>query len=165
MISSPEIVLIAAIGKNRELGYQNKLLWQIPGDLPRFKQITMGSPIIMGRKTFDSIGHPLPGRQNIVISRNRSWSHIGVDCANSSSQALALVTDAEKVFVIGGSEIYDLYIDDADRMELTEVDDAPAHVDVWFPDYEKYGFIENSRVDNLESLPPFAYVSYIRPQR
>lgn len=162
MANSPEIILIAAIGKNRELGYQNKLIWQIPGDLPRFKQITMGSPIIMGRKTFDSIGHPLPGRQNIVITRNKSWSHIGVDSAYSSKQALALAVDAEKVFVIGGSEVYSLYIQFADRMELTEVDDVPTQVDVWFPDYKEYGFVEKFREDNLASSPSFTYVSYIR---
>jgi dihydrofolate reductase len=160
--NSPEIILIAAIGKTRELGYQNKLLWQIPGDLPRFKQITMGSPIIMGRKTFDSIGHPLPGRQNIVITRNKSWSHVGVDCACSSDRAMALAADAEKVFVIGGSEIYNLFIQLADRLELTEVDDAPKQVDVWFPDYHEYGYIEKSRVGHLDSSPAFAYVSYTR---
>ncbi|MBT5560120.1 MAG: dihydrofolate reductase [Proteobacteria bacterium] len=162
MVNSAEIVLIAAIGKNRELGYQNKLIWQIPGDLPRFKQITMGSPIIMGRKTFDSIGHPLPGRQNIVITRNKGWSHIGVDSAYSSNQALALAAEAEKIFVIGGSEVYDLYIELADRLELTEVDDAPPQVDVWFPDYKEYGFVEKSREDHLDTSPSFAYVSYIR---
>lgn len=162
MTNLPEIILIAAIGKNRELGYQNKLLWQIPGDLPRFKQITMGSPIIMGRKTFDSIGRPLPGRQNIVITRNTGWSHIGVDCAHSAEQALELGADAEKIFIIGGSEIYGLFMDRADRLELTEVDDAPKQVDVWFPNYDDSGYIENSRVNHLDSSPAFAYVSYTR---
>ena len=162
MTDSPEVVLIAAIGKNRELGYQNKLLWQIPGDLPRFKQMTMGSPIIMGRKTFDSIGRPLPGRQNIVITRNKGWSHIGVDCASSSDKALDLAAGAERIFVIGGSEIYDLFLDCAYRLELTEVDDTPVQVDVWFPDFDEYGYIESSRVHHPDSLPVFAYVSYIR---
>lgn len=162
MNNSPKIVLIAAIGKNRELGYQNKLLWQIPGDLPRFKQITMGSPIIMGRKTFDSIGHPLPGRQNIVITRNKNWSHIGVDTAHSSAQALALAGDAESVYVIGGSEIYELYIGWANRLELTEVDDVPKHVDAWFPEYRIYSYKESSRVSHLDDSPAFAYVSYTR---
>ena len=85
-----EIVFVAAYGENGEMGKNNELLWYLPGDLPRFKQLTIGSPIIMGRKTFDSIGKPLPGRTNIVLSANKQWSQPGVTVASSIDESLEL---------------------------------------------------------------------------
>ena len=161
-IDTPEIILIAAIGKNRELGYQNQLLWKIPGDLPRFKEMTMGHPIVMGRKTFDSIARPLPGRQNIVITRDKNWSYAGVDCAHSPAEAISLAGDVHQLFVIGGGEIYRLFIGHARKLELTEVDDAPESVDAWFPAYQELGFVEASRESHPDKSPPFSYVSYHR---
>jgi dihydrofolate reductase len=161
-INTPEIILIAAIGKNRELGYQNQLLWKIPGDLPRFKELTTGHPIIMGRKTFDSIARPLPGRQNIVITRDKKWSYAGVDCAHSPEEAISLAGGGHELFVIGGGEIYSLFIALARKLELTEVDDVPERADVWFPAYRELGFVEASREKHLDKSPPFSYVSYHR---
>ena len=83
-----EIVFVAAYGENGEMGKNNELLWYLPGDLPRFKQLTIGSPIIMGRKTFDSIGKPLPGRTNIVLSANKKWSQPGVTVASSIDESM-----------------------------------------------------------------------------
>ena len=155
------LVLIAAMGQNRELGFENQLLWKIPGDLLRFKQMTMGHPIIMGRKTFESIGRPLPGRQNIVISRDAGWLHDGVIAVNDRQQAMDAASDAEKVFIIGGGEIYRLFLDIAGALELTEVHLAAEQADTWFPEYQHL-FVETHREDHLDADPPFSYVSYVR---
>jgi dihydrofolate reductase len=144
---SPEIVLIAALGRNRELGINGELIWHIPGDLPRFKSITMGHPLVMGRKTFESIGRPLPGRTSIVISRDPGWSFAGVNTVRSAQAAIELAhaEHAERLFVIGGADIYGLFLDRADRLELTLIDEEAADADVFFPEYTGHGFTEVSR--------------------
>ncbi len=158
-----EIILIAAIGENGEMGHNNELLWHLPGDLPRFKQMTMGSPIIMGRKTFDSIGKPLPGRLNIILSANDQWSAEGVVQANSLEAAIALAEkdDSEKAFVIGGGQIYKLFLSYATSLEITEVFDAPS-ADTFFPNFSSAEFKEIKRVHNKEHDPQFDYVTYKR---
>lgn len=130
------IVLVAAIGEQRQLGLNNELLWQLPGDLPRFKEMTMGAPIVMGRKTFDSIGRPLPGRTNIVLTRNAELSIEGVVMASSVEKALDIAKkeQAENVFIIGGGEIYQLFLEQANVLELTLVEDSP-EADAFFPEY------------------------------
>ena len=102
------IVLIAAMGENRIIGVGGELPWHLPRDLARFKQLTMGRPLIMGRRTFDSIGRPLPGRPNIVVTRNRQFAPPGVDVTTSPGEALlkAMRYEADEMFVIGGDEIY-----------------------------------------------------------
>lgn len=158
-----EVILVAAIGANGELGRNNELLWHLPGDLPRFKQMTMGSPIIMGRKTFDSIGRALPGRKNIVLSGNSEWSGQGVEVVTSLEHALASA-EAEKTgkaFVIGGGQIYKLFLAWATRLELTEVADAPL-ADTFFPNFSAAEFREIARTSNLDSEPQFDYVTYER---
>src|SRR5688572_7940409 len=115
---------IAVIGKNRELGRNNDLLWHIPGDLPRFKKITNGHPVVMGRKTFESIGRPLPGRTNIVISSNPSFHPEGVVVVSSVEEALEKAKAAEgneELFVIGGGKVFAETINRADRLYLTVV--------------------------------------------
>ncbi len=158
-----EIVLIAAVGENGEMGRNNELLWHLPGDLPRFKEITMGSPIIMGRKTFDSIGRALPGRLNIVLTANDQWSADGVSTAASIESALELAkeTNAEKIFVIGGGQIYKLFLAYATTLEMTEVADAPL-ADTYFPNFSGGEFKETVRESNTENSPPFDYVTYRR---
>ncbi len=158
-----EIVLIAAVGENGEMGRNNELLWHLPGDLPRFKEITMGSPIIMGRKTFDSIGRALPGRLNIVLTANDQWSADGVSTAASIESALELAkeTNAEKIFVIGGGQIYKLFLAYATTLEMTEVADAPV-ADTYFPNFSGGEFKETVRESNTENSPPFDYVTYRR---
>ncbi|MBX2849799.1 MAG: dihydrofolate reductase [Acidiferrobacterales bacterium] len=145
------------------MGHNNELLWHLPGDLPRFKEITMGSPIIMGRKTFDSIGRALPGRLNIVLTANEDWQTDGVTVAKSLDHALELSEQEKtgKAFVIGGGQIYKLFISYATSMELTEVYDAPV-ADTYFPNFSSADFSEIKRVENHLNDPKFDYVTYQR---
>ncbi len=133
--------IIAVIGKNRELGKDNKLLWHIPGDLPRFKKLTMGHPVIMGRKTFESLPKALAGRTNIVISSQKSIPGIDqVMLVSSLDEAIEIAQKSpgsEETFVIGGGQIYAQAINRADRLYLTLVD-ATADADTFFPDYSSF---------------------------
>lgn len=158
-----EIILIAAVGENGEMGHNNELLWHLPGDLPRFKEITMGSPIIMGRKTFDSIGRALPGRLNIVLTANNDWQAGGVSVASSIEAALALAkaSNAKKIFVIGGGQIYKLFLAYATVLEMTEVADAPI-ADTFFPNFSGGEFKETERQSVADTKPKFDYVTYQR---
>ena len=117
---SRAIVFVVARADGGVIGKDGKLPWHIPSDLKRFKQLTMGTPMIMGRKTFESFARPLPGRRHIVLTRDRSWRAPGAEAAHSPGEALALAGDGI-VSVIGGAEIFDLLIDRADAIELTEV--------------------------------------------
>ena len=130
---------IDAIGKNRELGKSNNLLWRIPHDLARFKRITMGHPIIMGRKTFESIGKPLPGRPNIIITRDKSFEAEGCLVTHSIEDALdeAKELDDDEVFIIGGGEIYKQALPQTDKLYLTLIHDEKEG-DVFFPDYSEF---------------------------
>ena len=127
--------MIAGMAHHRVIGNGNKLPWHLPADLAWFKKTTMGKPIIMGRKTHESIGIPLPGRQNIIISTNTELRIEGCDVVHSSEAALALVKDAEEAMVIGGALIYELFLPLADRLYLTQVD-AEVEGDAFFPDFE-----------------------------
>ncbi|MBI5613431.1 dihydrofolate reductase [Candidatus Gottesmanbacteria bacterium] len=145
------ISIIACIGKNRELGKDNHLLWTIPGDLPRFKLLTTGHPIIMGRKTFQSIGKPLPGRTNIVISSDITFRASGVVVSRSLDEALELARKSvgnNEIFVIGGGSVYAQALGKTDRLYLTLVD-AKAEADAFFPDYSK--FTKNISSESHES--------------
>ena len=127
------ITLIVAMGKNREIGKENQLLWHLPKDLKRFKELTSGYPIIMGRKTYESIGKPLPNRTNIVISRKNDWFEEGILIVGSIKEAVKFAKKIdEEVFVIGGGNIYEQTIDFADKLEVTLVD-AVLDADTFFP--------------------------------
>ena len=116
------ITIIAAIGKNNELGKDNQLLWHLPADLKHFKNLTSGHPIIMGRKTYESIGKPLPNRTNIVVSRKDDWFEEGILIVPSLKDAIKHAKKInENIFIIGGGEIYRHTIDMADRLEITQV--------------------------------------------
>ena len=115
------ISIIVAASSNNVIGSQGELPWKISDDLKRFKTLTMGRPIIMGRKTFESIGRPLPGRQNIVITRQADFGAQGCDIVASPADALRAAGEAEEIFVIGGSEIYALFMPKASRLYLTRV--------------------------------------------
>ncbi len=134
------VSIIAAIGIGRTLGKSNDLLWRIPDDLKRFRTLTTGHPIVMGRKTFDSIisslGKPLPNRTSVVVTRDTSWQHDGVLTAGSIEEAIekAKALDNE-VFVIGGGQIYEQALPFADRLYLTIID-ATKDADIYFPAYE-----------------------------
>lgn len=138
MAQKSEVVAIAAIGKNRELGKGPNLIWRLSQDLKRFKALTLGSPVIMGRKTFESIGKALPGRINIVVTRDRAFSCEQCVVVHSVEQALSTArgTGAEKIFVIGGGEIYRALLPLTDTLELTLIEAADENADVFFPEFE-----------------------------
>ena len=127
------ISLIAAMDRNRLIGCDNGLPWHLPDDFKHFKAVTLGKPVIMGRKTFESIGKPLPGRQNIVVSRSGFQAN-GIVSVTSIEQALAAASNAEEVMIIGGANLYQQMIDRADRMYLTHVD-GQFEGDAWFPEF------------------------------
>ena len=131
------------MARNRVIGKDGALPWRLPADLKRFRALTMGHPIIMGRKTFDSIGRALPGRRNIVISRNPQWACDAVETANSLPAALALVAGTEQAFVIGGEQIYRATLELADRIELTLIE-QDFDGDAWFPEVDPAGWCEVS---------------------
>ncbi len=126
--------MIAGMAHNRVIGIANQLPWHLPADLAWFKKTTLGKPILMGRKTHESIGKPLPGRQNIIISTNKNLRLAGCDVVNSPEAAIDLVKDELEVMVIGGALIYELFLPYADRLYLTQVD-ADIEGDAFFPDY------------------------------
>ena len=126
------ISIIVAASTNNVIGSKGELPWRISADLKRFKQLTMGKPIVMGRLTWESIGRPLPGRQNIVITRQAGFAAEGCVIVDSPAGALAAAGDAEEIMIIGGSQIYDLFLPKAGRLYITRVD-AIVEGDAFFP--------------------------------
>ena len=129
-----EIILIAAMAANRVIGRDNIIPWDIPGEQARFKEITMGHPMIMGRKTYQSIGRPLPGRRNIVVTRNRNFEAGGCEVVHSFEQGLTACKGEEKVFLIGGGQLYRSGLEHADTLILTVLD-REVEGDAYFPDF------------------------------
>ncbi len=165
-MNRPEIVLILARGSNGVIGVDGTLPWRIPADLRRFKQLTMDRPMVMGRKTFDSLPGLLPGRRHIVLTRNTNWTADGAEVAGSIGAAL-LLANAPQVMVIGGAQIYAAFLSLADRIELTEVAAAPAgdtRVDA--PDPALWQEIARSDhpADPAANRPAFAFVTLVRRQ-
>ena len=132
------ISIIAAMGRNRAIGYKNTLPWRLPTDLQRFKQLTLGHHMIMGRKTFESIGRPLPGRTSIIITRQKDFQAEGCLIAHSLDAAIELAKSRgeQEAFIIGGAEIYAQALSIADRMYLTLVEAEP-EADTFFPEFDK----------------------------
>ena len=129
------ISLIAAVGKNNELGKNNTLLWKLPADMQFFIKKTSGHPVIMGRKTFESIGKALPNRKNVVITRDKTYLRPGVDIVHSLEDALALFKNQdEEVFMIGGAEIYKQAMPIADRLYVTHINAEDKAADAFFPE-------------------------------
>jgi len=157
------LAMIAAQSQNRVIGNNNKLPWYLPEDLKYFKRVTLGKPIIMGRKTFESIGRPLPGRTNIIITRNADWTHegAGVEVVHSLQQAielaenLALINGFEESLVIGGAEIYALALPHAGRLYLTQVH-AEVQGDAHFPPLDPMQWLEVARED-FSAVEPNPY--------
>jgi dihydrofolate reductase len=129
------ISIVVATGKNSAIGKDNKLLWHLPADLNYFKNLTTGKPIIMGRKTYESIGRPLPNRRNIVISRNNNLTIEGCEVVSSLTEALSICKDAAEIMIIGGEAIYKEAISKTQRIYRTLVNDAP-DADRFFPEIE-----------------------------
>ena len=143
----PELILIAAVAKNGVIGKDNALLWNLPQDMAHFKALTAGHTVIMGRKTWESLParfRPLPGRRNIVISRQAGYAAPGAEVADSLEKALQLASTAAFAFIIGGEQIYRLALARADRLEITEVDLAPEG-DAWFPAINAVDWQETAR--------------------
>ena len=129
------ISIITAMDMNQLIGKDNGLPWKIPADLQFFKKVTMSKPIIMGRKTFESIGRPLPGRQNIIITRDKTYTAEGCDVIYSIDDAVEVAGDVEEVMVIGGANIYQQFLNKADRLYLTRVM-GKFDGDAWFPELD-----------------------------
>ncbi|RXJ73383.1 type 3 dihydrofolate reductase [Veronia nyctiphanis] len=135
-----KISMIAAMAKDRIIGKDNAMPWHLPADFRWFKEQTMGKPVIMGRKTYESIGRPLPGRRNIVITRDPSWSAEGVDIVGSIPLALESVADVEEAVIIGGGSIYEACLPSADRLYLTYIDadlDGDTRFPAWGEDWQQ----------------------------
>jgi len=150
------ISIIAVIGKNRELGKDNKLLWHIPGDLPRFRSITTGHPVIMGRKTFESIGKPLADRTNIIIS-----AHDFPNSVKSLEEAIALAKvspGSEEIFIIGGGSVFGEAMNLADRLYLTVVDLEASDADTYFPDYSRFSRVVSTQPQVDQDYPSVFYI-------
>ena len=137
MTQHPPLALIAARARNGVIGLDNRMPWHLPEDLAYFKRVTLGKPVVMGRKTFESIGRPLPGRLNIVVTRNPDWQAAGVQVAHSLDAALALAAAAapEEIMLIGGAELYRQALPQADVLYLTEID-AEFAGDAFFPEVD-----------------------------
>jgi dihydrofolate reductase len=167
---SANLTLIVATDRHNGIGIRNTLPWRLPEDLAFFKRTTTGHPIIMGRKTFDSIGRPLPNRRNIVVTRNPDWSHAGVEAAASLQQAAALAGDGEadgeadvEAFVIGGAQIYAEALPLAARLIVTEIA-ADFECDAFFPKLDPSEWIEASREPHHSADNGFDY-SFVIYQR
>ena len=163
--SAPELILIAAVARNGAIGKGNALLFQDAADQRHFRQATLGCPVVMGRKTWDSLPtrfRPLPGRRNVVVSRNATLELEGAETAASLDAGLALVQGAARIFVIGGASLYALALPKADLLMLTEIN-ADLDGDIFFPHWDRSGFDEVSRAAAPTSASlPFDFVSYRR---
>lgn len=145
---------IAAIGENRELGKAGNLIWRIPEDLKRLKALTLGHPLIMGRKTYESIGKPLPGRMNIVVSGNADFEAPGCTVASSLPDALEIAhkDDREEIFIFGGASLYESALPFTDRLYLTLVHDTDPDADVFFPEYSDFTIVVEKETRDHDGL-------------
>ena len=153
------ISMIAAIGWQNAIGKNGALPWHIPEDLRYFKAMTLGKPVVMGRKTYESIGKPLPNRRNIVVTRNADWMADGVETAPSLEAALGLLRGTPEVMVIGGGALYNAALPAADRLYLTDVDQVVADADAFFPTINPEAWAETSRthLDATDKRPALTF--------
>lgn len=159
------VSLVAACGLKNELGKNGKMPWHLPADLKHFKALTLGKPVIMGRKTLEAIGRPLPGRHNIVVSRDPGYRAAGCEVVNSLDEALARLQDAPEAMVIGGGEIYRAAWAKASRIYLTRIH-ASFDADTFFPEVRMEEWHEAAREDHFESEKnPYDYSFIIYDRR
>jgi dihydrofolate reductase len=160
-----EVVLIAAVARNGAIGRGNRLLWSEPEDQRHFRAATLGCPVIMGRRTWDSLPErfrPLPGRRNVVVTRQAAFEAPGAEVAAGLPQALALVADAPRVFVIGGGQLYADALPHADELLLTEID-ADLDGDVFFPRWSREDFTRSAGPPRHSAdATAYAFVRYAR---
>lgn len=161
----PRLTLIAAVARNRAIGLNNQLPWHLPEDLKHFRTVTQGHPVIMGRKTWESLPdsfRPLPGRLNLVMSRQKNYPAPGARMVASLSEALEAVNQTPEAFVIGGAELYAQALPQANRLILTEVETDVAG-DAWFPEFDRTLWLESSREVHVSQQGlTFAFVTYER---
>jgi dihydrofolate reductase len=165
-MDKPRLSLIVARARDGAIGKHGALPWHLSEDLKHFKRLTVGKPVIMGRKTFESIGKPLPGRQNIVVTRNRAWRAEGVTVVANLAEAIAAAglepqARPEEIMIIGGGDIYAQSLLFADRIYLTEVDIEVPGADAFFPALDAAQWRETSRAAHAGD-PAFAFVTYDR---
>jgi dihydrofolate reductase len=157
------VALVAAVARGGVIGRDGGLPWRLPEDMAHFRAVTIGHPVVMGRKTWDSLPdrfRPLPGRRNVVVTRNPAWSEEGAERAGSLEEALALVEGSERVSIIGGGELFAAALRFADELLLTEID-RDVQGDTFFPAWS--GFEETAREEHTaEDGTAFAFVSYRR---
>ena len=160
-MSTPAISMIVARSRNHVIGKDNQMPWKISADLQFFKKVTMGYPIIMGRKTWESIGRPLPGRRNVVVSRNTNYSAIGAELVGSLDQALELLKEFKRVFVIGGQQLFTQAFPQADELFITEIE-IQVDGDTYFEIPDTNDWQEAERILESEGDIQFAYVTLRR---
>jgi len=157
---SPRLSAVVAMTADRVIGKDGELPWHIPEDLKVFKRITLGHPIVMGRKTFDSIGRPLPKRQNVVLTRDRNWSLEGVNVIHSKEELNELVFEESKsptVYIIGGSEIYKAFLPELDELYVSKVKHSYSG-DTYFPSFEEHF----RKKELIEDFDEFSLIRYTR---
>jgi dihydrofolate reductase len=159
------LALVAAVALGGVIGRDGGLPWRLPEDLAHFREVTTGHPVVMGRRTWESLPdrfRPLPGRRNVVVTRNAHWSAEGAERAGSLDEALGLVDGAERISVIGGGELFAAALPLADELLLTEIDLELAG-DTYFPPWDRDAFVEIARDEHVaEDGTPFAFVTYRR---
>ena len=159
-----ELTIIAAASTNNVIGFNNKLIWNIPNDLKRFKELTLGHSVIMGRKTFESLPNPLPKRRNIIVTKNKDYSRNGIEVTSNIEDAIDLCKSDSQPFIIGGGEIYSQTIEIVDKIELTRVY-KDYQGDAFFPDIPLDKFeLANELVNYLDddSNTKYSFLTYIK---
>jgi len=163
-MTKPRISILVAMASNRTIGIDNTLPWRIPEDLKHFKALTMGHHLIMGRKTFESIGRPLPGRTTVVVSRDRNLKIDGCVVAHSLQDAIANCASDPQTFVVGGADIYAQALGLADTLYITEIQ-RDVIGDAWFPEFDQAKWLEVSREKHRQETPEpleYHFVEYRR---
>jgi len=162
MSAMTNLTIIVATDSSNGIGINNTLPWHLPEDLAHFKRLTSGHPIIMGRKTFDSIGRPLPNRRNIVISRNAGWQHDGVERAASLQEALSMVAGVDEAFVIGGGQIFEQALPLVGKLVITRIAQN-YECDAFFPELPDGAWKEVEREEHVSAAGlPYAFITYTR---
>ena len=159
-----ELTIIAAASTNNVIGFNNKLIWNIPNDLKRFKELTLGHSVIMGRKTFESLPNPLPKRRNIIVTKNKDYSRNGIEVTSNIEDAIDLCKSDSQPFIIGGGEIYSQTIEIVDKIELTRVY-KDYQGDAFFPDIPLDKFELAKELVNYsddDSSTKYSFLTYIR---
>ncbi len=159
------LIIIAAHGKNKELGENGKLPWYLPDDLEFFKKMTMGSPIVMGRKTFESLDRLLPNREHIVITKDSEYKREGIKTYSSIESFLDKYKLEEDVYIVGGESIYRQMIDYANLMYLTEINKEYPNADTFFPDYNKEDWQRQCLSNHSERGVDYCHAMYIKKKK